>query len=302
MELDELTQTFQIGAREDGIDIDKIAFGRQGIFYTVSNLNNGQAGSTVRPGEEPVGPPLADGLDKFLGCGFGPDSRRDFAGYWNQVTPGNAGKWGWIAPAQRLHDIFEDGDPRIKTIFGGAGDSALVLLAGQVQTWVELDVTCSPTGYNLRKYESSPDDHWIPAGSEWNRGPINEKLLRLADVYLLAAEAAYENSQPDLALDYLNTVRRRADMCDGSEDGIPTQLTAISIDDIRDERRRELAGEGHRFYDIVRWGISDDVLSGLPILGGEMALDYVAGKHDFFPIPQAEVDVLNGAVQQYEGW
>jgi endo-1,4-beta-xylanase len=45
---------------------------------------------------EPVGPPLAYGLDKFLGCGYGPDSIRDFAGYWNQVTPGNAGKWGLV--------------------------------------------------------------------------------------------------------------------------------------------------------------------------------------------------------------
>ncbi len=93
---DELTKTFEIGAREDGFDIDKITFGRMGIYYTVENLNNGEAGSTTPPGEEPIGPPLADGLDKFLGCGFGSDSKRDFAGYWNQVTPGNAGKWGWV--------------------------------------------------------------------------------------------------------------------------------------------------------------------------------------------------------------
>lgn len=91
-----LTKIFEIGSRENGLDIDKIAFGRQGIYYTVDNLDEGDAGSLYPPGEEPVGPPLADGLDKFLGCGFGPDSRRDFAGYWNQVTPGNAGKWGWV--------------------------------------------------------------------------------------------------------------------------------------------------------------------------------------------------------------
>ncbi len=96
VELGELSKIFEIGSREDGFDIDKIAFGRQGIYYTVNNLNNGEAGSIFPPGEEPVGPPLADGLDKFLGCSFGPDSRRDFAGYWNQVTPGNAGKWGWV--------------------------------------------------------------------------------------------------------------------------------------------------------------------------------------------------------------
>ena len=96
VEQGDLTKTFEIGARENGFDIDKIAFARKGIYYTVDNLNKGEAGSLYPPGLEPVGPPLADGLEKFLGCGFGPDSRRDFAGYWNQVTPGNAGKWGWV--------------------------------------------------------------------------------------------------------------------------------------------------------------------------------------------------------------
>ncbi len=92
----ELTKTFQIGAREDGFDIDKIAFGRQGIYYTVDNLNKGETGSVNPPGEEPPAPPLAQGLDKFLGCSYGNDSKRDFASYWNQVTPENAGKWGSV--------------------------------------------------------------------------------------------------------------------------------------------------------------------------------------------------------------
>lgn len=208
--------------------------------------------------------------------------------------------WGWMAPAQKLHDIFEEGDPRIKTIFGSEEDTALISIDG-VQTWVNI-VSTSPTGYNLRKYESSPDDYWTPAGSEWNKGPINEKLLRLAEVYLLAAEAAFENNQTDLALGYLNIVRRRADMCDGSDDGIPSQLTSVTIGDIRDERRRELAGEGHRFYDIVRWGIAHDVLNGSPLLGGDVTIVYVPGKHDFFPVPQAEIDVLGGGIRQYDGW
>ncbi|MBN1953269.1 MAG: endo-1,4-beta-xylanase [Bacteroidales bacterium] len=96
VELGDLTQTFQIGARENGFEVDKIAFGREGIYYTVDNLNKGEAGNDYPPGEEPVGPPLADGLEKFLGCSFGPDSKIDFEGYWNQVTPGNGGKWGWV--------------------------------------------------------------------------------------------------------------------------------------------------------------------------------------------------------------
>ncbi|MBN1184572.1 MAG: endo-1,4-beta-xylanase [Bacteroidales bacterium] len=100
VEQGELTQTFEIGAREDGFDVDKIAFGRVGIYYTVDNLNKGEAGSTTDPGDVPPTPPLANGLDKFLGCAYGTDTKRDFANYWNQVTPGNAGKWGSVEYAR----------------------------------------------------------------------------------------------------------------------------------------------------------------------------------------------------------
>jgi len=100
VELGDLTQTFEIGARENGFDVDKIAFGRAGIYYTVDNLNKGEAGSIYPPGEEPIGPPLAYGLDKFLGCSYSANSKRDFAGYWNQVTPENAGKWGAVEGAR----------------------------------------------------------------------------------------------------------------------------------------------------------------------------------------------------------
>ena len=113
VEQGELTKTFEIGARENGFDIDKIAFGRQGIYYTVDNLDKGEAGSLYPPGEEPIGPPLAEGLEKFLGCGFGPDTRRDFAGYWNQVTPGNAGKWGWVE-GTRDNMVWTDYDEAYK--------------------------------------------------------------------------------------------------------------------------------------------------------------------------------------------
>lgn len=91
-----LTQTFQIGAREDGLEIDKLAFAKAYLYYTVENLDNVESGSPYLPGNEPIWPPLAYGLDKFLGCVYGPASVRDFTGYWNQLTAENAGKWGSV--------------------------------------------------------------------------------------------------------------------------------------------------------------------------------------------------------------
>lgn len=91
-----LTQTFQIGAREDGLNIDKFAFGKDELYFTVNQLDNGEAGTVTPPDEEPIGTPLAEGLDQFLGCAYGPDSKDGFEGFWNQITPGNASKWGTV--------------------------------------------------------------------------------------------------------------------------------------------------------------------------------------------------------------
>ncbi|HEX9933808.1 MAG TPA: endo-1,4-beta-xylanase, partial [bacterium] len=93
---DSLTVVFQIGGRETGFDIDKFAFGRADLYYTVGNLENGEAGSETLPGEVWEGPPLAQGKAKFLGCVYSTVQAPNFKSYWNQVTPENAGKWGSV--------------------------------------------------------------------------------------------------------------------------------------------------------------------------------------------------------------
>ncbi len=93
-----LTQTFQIAGREDGLDLDKIAFGPQGVFFTVNDLDNGLPGTTVPPPPPytPPGPPIATGQAKFLGSAWSQAQSKSFAAYWNQVTPENGGKWGSV--------------------------------------------------------------------------------------------------------------------------------------------------------------------------------------------------------------
>lgn len=93
VEGENLTVTFQIGGREDGLDIDRLAFGRADLYYTVGNLENGEPGSEELPGEVYEGPPLAMGKPKFLGCAYSNSQASNFDAYWNQVTPENAGKW-----------------------------------------------------------------------------------------------------------------------------------------------------------------------------------------------------------------
>jgi endo-1,4-beta-xylanase len=102
--LDSLTRTFQIGSRENGLDIDKFAFGKANLYYRVYDLDNVLPGSeTKEPPEPPMfyqGPPFAQGKEKFLGNAYGDVPDTVFVNYWNQVTPGNAGKWGSIAGVQ----------------------------------------------------------------------------------------------------------------------------------------------------------------------------------------------------------
>jgi endo-1,4-beta-xylanase len=96
-----LTQTFSAGGRETGNFIDKFAFGRQGSWYTVNNLDTGSAATGTPPPPPPPpytppGPPIATGKAKYLGSAHSPAQTPNFAAYWNQVTPENGGKWASV--------------------------------------------------------------------------------------------------------------------------------------------------------------------------------------------------------------
>jgi endo-1,4-beta-xylanase len=93
---DSLTRIFQIGARENGLDIDKFAFGKSYLRYTVENLDSVQVGSLPIPIEVWEGPPLASKQPKFVGNVYSSSQVENFEAYWNQVSPENAGKWGSV--------------------------------------------------------------------------------------------------------------------------------------------------------------------------------------------------------------
>jgi len=100
--IDSLTKSFQLGTREDGLDIDKFAFGKSNLYFTVNALDNGLVGSTsmvIDSSKFYQGPPFAEGASKFLGSA-GDNVENSFANYWNQLTPENAGKWGSVAVSE----------------------------------------------------------------------------------------------------------------------------------------------------------------------------------------------------------
>ena len=101
----------------------------------------------------------------------------------------------------------------------------------------------------------------------------------------MAAEAHSQVGNSGLALNYVNQVRTRAGMPNLSSSG--AQLT----EDIWNERRLELSGEGHRFFDLVRTGQAADKIVG-----------FVSGKNELFPIPRVEIDLAGGKWSQNPGY
>ena len=95
---DNLTLSFQIGARENGLRIDRFAFGRSDLIYSVGNLDNGEPGVTEVAGDPIEFPekPLAEDLDKFIGNIYSGNQIENFELYWNYVIAENAGKWGSV--------------------------------------------------------------------------------------------------------------------------------------------------------------------------------------------------------------
>jgi hypothetical protein len=136
---------------------------------------------------------------------------------------------------------------------------------------------------------------WIPGTSTNEQWGHNRRVIRYADVLLMAAEALNENGKSSQALQYLNQVRARA-RGNGNMNVLPN-VTTTDQNSLRDailkERRSELAMEGHRFWDLVRTGRAAAVLG---------PLGFQPGKHELLPIPQTEIDISQGAIRQNPGW
>ncbi len=199
--------------------------------------------------------------------------------------------WGFNRPSLDLRYTFDPLDPRLKgTIIdlGDVIDGILILGDGSTP-----DETFDNDG-NLIEVECYNRKVWIPGTSTNTQFGHNRRLIRFSDVLLIAAEALNENNKPDQALLYLNRVRERAR--EGNDQILP-DITTTNKDELRDliieERRMELALEGHRFWDLVRTGKAPQVLG---------SRGFVQGKHELLPIPQNEIDISQGSLTQNPNW
>ncbi|HEX9828233.1 MAG TPA: RagB/SusD family nutrient uptake outer membrane protein [Flavobacteriaceae bacterium] len=184
--------------------------------------------------------------------------------------------WGFNVPTQNLVDAYEQGDPRkAHTILvsgeddGGYGSGMLPAASTLPQLYWNKKAY---TEASFRTAFSENKNHWE-----------NIKILRYADVLLMAAEAAFQTGNSALATTYLNQVR--AKRREGAN--VLPDVTA-TMAAIKHERRIELAMENERFYDVVRWGDGPTVLGSLGFLP----------KHEWYPIPQTAIDQSQGVLVQ----
>lgn len=184
--------------------------------------------------------------------------------------------WGFCPVSLDLVD-FMQGDPRLEHTVIDADNIPGASYTPAYQN----------TGYFQRKYAplqaNTAGDGEIPLN--WAN---NVREIRYADVLLMAAEALLRsNGDEGAARGYLNKVRTRV--------GLTPVLSSGNdlLEAVYDERRMELACEGHRFFDLIRLGLAPSVLADK---------GFVQGKNEVLPLPQTEIDLSNGALTQNSGY
>lgn len=187
-----------------------------------------------------------------------------FNGIRNYDGPEFESGFSFNVPTQEVFDLFDVADPRRDV-------AILDIDTFAAANGATFSIGFEHTGFYNRKYIARQGD--LNTGDANLTNPNNYRAIRLADVYLMAAEAYNSGNLGDgQARTYLNTVRTRVNLPD-------VQLSGVALGDaIFLERRLELVGEGHHFFDLVRTGRAAAQIDG-----------FVAGKHEVFPIPLEEI-------------
>ncbi len=225
--------------------------------------------------------------------------------------------WNFFHPEQSLIDEFEylDGTPGRKIRFnkensetpfsyvddGSSVDweqefklrdsrlRATVIPVGEIHKIDDEEVSLANentmTGYCCYKY--------FEEGKSEGTANTHYPIIRLADVYLMRAEALITLNGPNAESDKLiNDIRKRA--------GLTKMLTNCTMEDLIHERRCELPIEGHRHFDLMRWGLAKEIYAIDNGLDGSR--NFVVGKHEVFPIPQAQIDLSQNILVQNPGY
>jgi len=209
-------------------------------------------------------------------------------------------------------------DARLDWSVGRRGIPYLDWGAHRGQVWIRDQSNGGPYSPIKNVYYKSQEKKLTDA-SFWTNGVVatNYNIIRFSDVLLMSAEAEVEAGSLAKAKDLVNRVRARAADPTGWVPGSPATYSvglypAFASQDfgrmaVRFERRLELAMEGHRFFDLVRWGIAAETLNAY--VAKEKSLrsylnnaNFIKGRSEYFPIPLGEIDLSQGTLTQNPGY
>jgi len=200
-------------------------------------------------------------------------------------------------------------DPRLDWTVGRRGIPFLNWGVHPGKNWIRDQSFAGP--YTFKKFFAASGEN---AGAESPRANANNyRAIRYADLLLMRAEIAVEESDLPTALTLVNQIRTRAATeLVKKDDGTPAAnylvkpYTAFASQDyarkaVRFERRLELAMEGHRHFDLVRWGVADVVLNAYLAKESKKrtylsGATFKKGSSEYFPIPQAQIDIMGSNV------
>lgn len=268
--------------------IEGVAFGDNFDYRTENNaesLYEYQASNNIKED------------NPWLNGNFGGDAGAMGATYIAQWDHGHTeymfgGKYG---PTSKLVEIFDTADPRYsETIFKTSDKTSAD------PSWFGDNKWTMFGGYQFIKYING--DRRGELDVKYGVTSVNNpRILRLADIKLCVAEAYLQTGKPVEALKQVNDVRRRARNSSETPSSVPADLQSVDMEDIMDERLRELAGEeGIRFSDMKRWHAAGyiDLQEWADLSAEEWGYDastkdvpfsFDVNTHVLYPIPMSEI-------------
>ena len=194
--------------------------------------------------------------------------------------------------------------PYVTLIYGRKVSDGEIVATNGVNGFMQNNRGTSWESYFWRKFV--PEGDWNKAINDRAHTPVNYCIIRLADVYLMLAEAYNEDGQQAKAVEYINKVRGRAGIAFLNSG--PAWLTANTKDEVFNrifrEKAFEFANEGIRDSDLRRWRLSDKLLNRVDygVTGRPMLTRIFEAKRDYlWPVPGAERD-YNPELEQNPGW
>ena len=216
------------------------------------------------------------------------------------------------------NDITTPLDPRLDWAVGRRGIPYYDYGPHPGRNWIRDQAYAGPFSPKKHVNKSSDNNGVATNINNVRQTAKNYNAIRFADVLLMAAEAEIEVGSLEMARTYINRVRTRAANPSGfvantnpsgfvngtapanyqvKPYGSPFPDQNIARKAVRFERRLELAMEGHRFFDLVRWGIAAEVLN--PYLATETVRrsykngsgGFTKGKNEYYPIPNRVIQI-----------